>query len=307
MKVLVTGTTGYIGRAVSHRLQTAGHTVIGLARGELAARTLAAAGIEAVRGDLADAAALRSAAASVEAVIETASADHAASTTALLGALAGTGKTYIRTSGTGVYTDLAGGALNEIVHTEDDGYTPIPPLAGRYAIDEEVLGAAGDGVRAIVLRPSMIYGYGASEQLPVLLRAAMRNGVSGYSGAGLNRYANVYLDDVAEAYLLALQSAEPGSVYNLGAAECDFKTIAEAIGTVLDLPARPFTDTDEAVRVLGPIWAMGMASNSRVDSSKARTELGWDPKGPALVDELTAGSYRRIWGAKDVTVVSGRE
>src|SRR6266702_3562240 len=75
MKVLVTGTTGYIGRAVTHRLQTAGHTVIGLARGELAARTLAAAGIEAVRGDLADAAALRSAAARVEAVIETASAD----------------------------------------------------------------------------------------------------------------------------------------------------------------------------------------------------------------------------------------
>jgi nucleoside-diphosphate-sugar epimerase len=132
----------------------------------------------------------------------------------------------------------------------------------------------------------------------------MRNGVSGYSGAGLNRYANVYLDDLAEAYLLALQSAAPGSVYNLGAAECDFKTIAEAIGTVRDLPARAFTDTDEAVRVLGPIWAMGMASNSRVDSSKARTELGWDPHGPALLDELTAGSYRRIWGAKDVTVVS---
>ncbi len=43
----------------------------------------------------------------------------------------------------------------------------------------------------------MIYGYGGSEQLPVLLRAAWSHGFSGWSGEGANRYASVYLDDLA--------------------------------------------------------------------------------------------------------------
>jgi uncharacterized protein YbjT (DUF2867 family) len=109
MKVLVSGAAGYIGRAVIDQLQAAGHHAVGMVRNDLGERTLAAAGIPAVTGDLEDNASLRNAAASVDAVIETASADHAESTTGFLAALAGTGKTYIRTSGTGVYLDLAGG------------------------------------------------------------------------------------------------------------------------------------------------------------------------------------------------------
>lgn len=55
MKVLITGATGYIGRAVAQRLLTAGHDVTGLVRNELGVRTLTTAGIEPVHGALDDA------------------------------------------------------------------------------------------------------------------------------------------------------------------------------------------------------------------------------------------------------------
>ncbi|WP_327365432.1 NAD-dependent epimerase/dehydratase family protein [Streptomyces sp. NBC_01217] len=302
MKTLITGATGYIGRAVAQRLLTAGHDVTGLARNELGVRTLTTAGIEPVHGALDDADSLRAAVEGADAVIDTASADHAASTTTLLKAVAGTGKRFIRTSGTGIYTDLAGGEPAGIVHTEDDGYTPIPPLAPRYSLDVRTQEAALTGDHTVVLRPSMIYGYGGSEQLPILLHASLRDGVSRYAGRGLNRYGNVYLDDLADAYLLALEHAPAGSVYNLAADECDFRRIAEAIAELLGFEDAVSATAEEYARALGPVPAAGLGSNSRVDSAKARTELGWTPQGPPLLDELVHGSYRRIWGPKSVTI-----
>lgn len=306
MKVLITGATGYIGRAVAQRLLTAGHDVTGLVRNELGVRTLTTAGIEPVHGALDDADSLRAAVEGADSVIETASADHAESTTALLKAIAGTGRRFIRTSGTGIYTDLAGGEPTGIVHTEDDGYRPIPPLAPRYSLDVMVQEAAQAGDDTVVLRPTMIYGYGGSEQLPMMLRASLRDGVSRYLGRGLNRYGNVYLDDLADAYLLALEHAPAGSVYNLATDECDFRRIAEAIANLFGFGGAVSATEEEFAQALGPLPAAGLGSNSRVDSTRARTELGWAPQGPALLDELVHGSYRRIWGPKGITVSPGQ-
>jgi hypothetical protein len=52
------------------------------------------------------------------------------------------------------------------------------------------------------------------------------------------------------------------------------------------------------------MYAAGMASNSRVDSTKARTELGWSPGGPSLLDDLSRGSYRRVWAFRTQSVVA---
>src|SRR4051812_6408754 len=188
MTVLVTGANGYIGQAVCTRFQIAGHRVLGLAHTRATAQGLQARGITPVLGSLDDTRNLTEAAATAEIVIDTASADHADSTRVLLDALAGTGKKYVRTSGTGVYTDLAHGDLNAQVFTEESEHAPAPVVATRYATDQIVQDAAGRGIHTIVIRPSMIYGDGASEQLPLLIRQAISSGRSLYVGRGENRW-----------------------------------------------------------------------------------------------------------------------
>ena len=59
MRVFVTGASGWIGSAVVPELIGAGHRVLGLARSDSSAATVAGLGAEVLRGDLRDLDALR--------------------------------------------------------------------------------------------------------------------------------------------------------------------------------------------------------------------------------------------------------
>ncbi|MCM0614461.1 NAD-dependent epimerase/dehydratase family protein [Paenarthrobacter sp. TYUT067] len=299
MHIFVTGATGYIGQAVSQRLLQSGHVVSGLVRSESGAKALRARGITPVLGGLDDSSVLREAALAADAVIDTATADHAESTQVFLTALEGTGKKFIRTSGTGIYTDLAQGELNPTIFTEEVQHSPAEIVATRYATDLAVIDAASRGIHTVVLRPSMIFGDGASEQLPLLIRQAITSGRSLYVGRGDNRWSNVYIADLAEAYFLALHKAPAGSAYNLAAGEARMGDIAERIARLVGLQAAESCTPEVAYEALGQRWVdVAISSNSRVDSAKARTELGWSPAGPDLLDDLGSGSYKRIWAYK---------
>lgn len=300
MKLLITGANGYIGQAVATRLQRDGHEVTGLVRSRAAAAGLEARGIEAALGSLDDAAVLRDVVATVDTVVDTATADHAESTRLFLSLLEGPGTTFVRTSGTGVYTDLAQGELNPTVYTEDTPHTPAEVVATRYGTDLAVQRAAGEqDIRTIVIRPSMIFGDGASEQLPLLIRQALTSGTSLYVGAGLNTWGNVYLADLAEVYALALEHAPAGAIYNIAAGEATMGDIARGVAELLGQDDAVSCSPQRAYDAFGQRWVdVALSSNSRVDSSLARKELGWEPQGPALLDDLVGGSYRRLWAYK---------
>jgi nucleoside-diphosphate-sugar epimerase len=113
----------------------------------------------------------------------------------------------------------------------------------------------------------------------------------------------VYLDDLAAGYVLALEKALAGSVYNLCSGETTFGEIAGGISEILQLPPPVSVPVETAVDLLGPLYGVGVAVAARADSTRAREELGWRPLGPTLLEEFTRG-YRRLWGRRVPTVVA---
>lgn len=203
MKIFVTGVTGYIGGSVAQALVAQGHRVSGLVRPGDKEAAVRARGIEPVIGSFDDVDVLTAAARDADAVIHTASADHAGVVVTLVTALEESGKLFIHTSGSSVVVDTADGAYAAEVPLDEDRYfRPVPYRRTRVDLNRYVREAAiGKGVRAVVICPGMIYGEGRglqpdSDQIPKLLALAKQVGAGVYFGKGLNRYSNVHIDDL---------------------------------------------------------------------------------------------------------------
>ncbi len=304
MNVFVTGATGYIGGSVAERLKADGHQILGLVRSREGADKLQGRGIEPVIGSLDDLEPLREAARRADAVINAASSDHPFVVSTILPVLEGTGKAFLQTSGSSVVGDMASGEPTDRVYDELPEQ-PHPAKSGRVAIDRAVLSASERGVRSVVLCPSMIYGEGRglhwdSIQIPWMIELAREFGIARHIGRGENIWSHVHIDDVAEAYSLALDQAPAGSFFFLEAGEASYRQIAGAIGRMLDLGDQTEAwPLQEAIHRWGPEAAhFAFGSNSRVRSDQIRRVLGWTPKGPSLLEEIEAGYYRRM-GSQD--------
>ena len=297
--VFVTGSTGYLGGALVRALLERDHDVLGLVRDEARADALARAGCELVLGDLDDAAVLGAAARRADAVMNAADSDHRGAVEALLNALAGTGKPLLHTSGSSIVADDARGEHSDKVFTEADvtpgaGFRPVAEKAPRLAIDRLVLGGARRGIRTVVLCNALLYGHGRglsreSAQLPRLRDLAVRTGTARHVGRGRNVWSSVHLDDAIDLYLLALEKAPAGAFYFVESGEADFKAMTQAIADAAGLGPAESIEIDSAIAEWGYVPAVyALGSNSRVRAQRARTELGWAPKRPPVLDWITA-------------------
>jgi nucleoside-diphosphate-sugar epimerase len=298
LKIFITGASGYIGGSVAVALMAAGHHVSGLARSDEIAVALTKLGIRPVRGTLEDTEILGKAAHDAEVTVNAANAGHRAAAAAMLKALAATGKLFLHTGGSSIVGTRSRGELVEKVFDEDTLFTPTPQRAARVEIDKMVRSAAGDGVRSVVIAPSLIYGLGHglnshSIQVPWLIKVARKFGVAKHIGSGENRWANVHIDDLVGLYVLAIEKAPAGAFYFAENGENSMREVCEAISRTLGQGGRTESMTGEEAAIE---WGDGpandtMGSNSRVRAKRARTELKWRPKARSLIEEIEHGCY----------------
>ena len=293
MRVFVTGATGFIGSAVVRELLDAGHQVVGLARSDEGAASLAATGAVVQRGTLHDVDVLRAAADAADGVIHTAFIRDFAN----FGAAADTDRLAIEAFGeTLAGSDrplvvAAGTAMIKLdgVLTEDDP-APNPPLYPRVS-EQAALAFAANGVRASAIRLApTVHGAGDKGFVPLLIGLAREKGYAGYLGEGANIWPAVHRLDAARLFRLALESAPAGSsLHGVGEEGIAFRRIAEAIGANLDLPVKSVS-SDEVEGYFGGFAGFAGIDNP-TSNALTRERLGWEPRQVGLIEDMERNGY----------------
>jgi len=320
-RVFITGATGYIGGAILKLLlEQSDLTISALVRGEENAQKLKALNVEPIVGSLDDTQKILDASAAADVVINTANVDHEASAKAIIeglrkrGVQNGKKPILIHTSGTAVLNAGPLGDRNDELKTETDLGNPNGSIAldaPHRNVDNLVLNAskAGD-VDIVIICPPLIYGVAEgnpfnnrSQQVPLTIKTAIKNGVVNYVGNGKHVWNNVHVLDLADLYLLLLRKIQAGAA-PLGTdgyffaenGENDFVQIAEGISKHLKengVNAGTASADGKELEIFGPWARLALGYNSRGKAEKARA-LGWKPSRPSLLDTLAEEVKYRV-------------
>ncbi len=220
MKVLVTGGGGFLGGAVVRRLVERGDDVRTFQRGSYPWH--GELEVEARRGDLADDAAVDAAVAGCDAVVHVAA----------LAGVWGRRRDFDRANVLGTTNVLAScrrrrvGRLvytstPSVIHAGDDiaGSDESLPYPERFhahyprtkaEAERAVLAANGPDLATTALRPHLIWGPGDTHLVPQIV-TRRRSGRLRLVGGGEPLVDSTYIDNAADAHLLALDRLAPGA------------------------------------------------------------------------------------------------
>jgi nucleoside-diphosphate-sugar epimerase len=292
--VLVTGGSGYFGSVLSE---------LALARGDsvrifdLNPSTLT--GAEFVEGDVRDRAAIRAACEEIDVVFHNVAQVPLAKDRDLFD--------EVNVGGTAnVLVAARDARVSKVVHTSSSAVFGIPehnpvnetspcrPLEayGRAKLRAEILchDAVAAGQDVTIVRPRTVLGHGRLGLFALLFEFVADGAPVFVLGSGDNRYQLVHASDLADACLRAGDRAG-AAVYNIGALE--FGTMRETLQALVDhaptgsrvrsLPVAPARFGMHALATLGlapfaPYHWLLYSESLFFDVTKARTELGWEPR-----------------------------
>jgi NAD+-dependent farnesol dehydrogenase len=293
MRVLITGATGYLGRALVSAFQASGHSTVAFSRH---ANASGVAG-ETFDGDVRDAAALARAADGCDALCHSA---------ALVNVWRKRREDFddVNVGGLRHALDAARAAgIGRLVYTSS--FLALPPSGAatpgrwndyqRTKVLADLLAsrAVADGAPLIRVYPGVIYGPGvltAGNLIGRMVSDHLRGRLPGIVGAD-RVWSCAWVEDVARGHVAALERGRPGARYRLGGENCRQMRVFElvrhltgrplprrlpawlatgvgAIGEFMaGLTGRPPLLTAGTVKILTRDWTM--------DSSLAVDELGY--------------------------------
>ncbi|MFI9202854.1 NAD-dependent epimerase/dehydratase family protein [Streptomyces sp. NPDC053048] len=331
MRIAVTGATGFVGRHVCRRIVGRGGEVVAVVRTQSDTSVLDGCPVDFARADLRSGTGLAQALSGVSVVVHLAGVVRARSRAEFE-----CGNTAVTRTLTRVVAGLpapprlvlcssmaAGGLTSSLgpPRGEDD---PAPPVSwyGRSKLDSEAaVRERADRIHAVIVRPPIVYGPGDPAFVPVLA-AMVRAGVAAKPGWGPRRYSLLYVDDLADALVLAALYGNPvragvahSGVYHLSdglsyAFEDLLGTAAtvlghrlprvvavpgplvRAAGTLAQLVGRPFG----RLPLLNRDKAREAVCSGLLTVQRARRELGFAPK------VAFAEGFHKAWEAGDAAV-----
>ena len=307
MRVLVTGGTGFTGKALVRRLLDDGHQVIALDYKEgLKTAELRQWGAEVVIGSVTDRGVLERLMPGVDVVHHVAAAfrelnvDDAyyrkvnvdGTRNVLDVALANGVKKVVHFSTCGVH-----GNVDHPPAAED---APIQPAdyyqQTKYEAEPVVLEYARKGLKCVILRPAAIYGPGDPERFFMIFKRVSK-GFFPMFGSGKTLYHPLYIDNLIDASVLAMQSKRgDGETYLIADKEyVEIEKLVRGVAAALEvdlkmphLPVWPVVAighiVEKACKPFGiapPIFPRRVdwyRQNRAFDISRAKRELGYEPR-----------------------------
>lgn len=310
MRALVTGANGFTGSHLVKLLLARGDAVNGLVRKSSNVSRLADCDVNFVYGDITDRAALTEAMTGVDVVFHTAAyvelgivnavemeRVNVEGTRAVLEvAKAVNVPKMIYCSTIGIFGDTQGNVINETFQRTQAEFSSAYDRT-KYQAQQLVDQAVKDGLWIASVMPSGIFGKDDPHFLPVL--SAFQKGRLKVWAGGSRVTGIVHVDDLAEAMILAVDRGKSGEYYIISAGDLTTQEMFEIFSQETGIPA-PREAPKALVRIVASIldpigrlsgWQPPIDNERvhylydrcvRVDATKARQELGWNPRSPEV-------------------------
>jgi len=303
MKYFVTGATGFLGNVLAKKLRENGHEVYASVRSLDKAQDLQAAGVKLFQGDVTDKESMRAAMMGVDGVYHVAGWYK-------VGTKDKSDGVKVNIQGTrnvlelmqelkipkGVYTSTLAINSDTHGHLADENYRFVGKHLSEY---DRTKAAAHDiakefieqGLPLIIVQPGLIYGPGDTSSVRTSLLNLFKGQLPMLPRKTAQCWAHV--DDIVTGHILAMEKGKVGESYIICGERYEtleaFRLAAKVAGKrepapaapevmkVMSMLVKPFDSllpdeyTSEGLRVIAGVTYIG-------DNSKAKRELGYDPR-----------------------------
>lgn len=306
MKALVTGANGFTGSHLVKALEQRGVSVVALVRKSSNLARLSNCNVQLVYGEITDRDALQQAMAGVDTVFHTAAyvelglvnetqmdRVNVEGTHAVLEVAQKSGVSKVVYCSTiGIYGDTGGKVVDETFKRTRTNFSSAYDRT-KYTAQQLVDQFAAQGLPVVSVMPSGIFGADDPHFGPVLqqyLKGWLKLWVGGDRITGI-----VHVDDLVAAMLLAAEKGKIGEHYIISAGDLTTREMFELLAKETSIPV-PGEVPKPLVRLVGNIldpigrifkWQPPLSRERvhyvydrcvRVDATKARRELGWQPR-----------------------------